>query len=218
MIDDTELEERLHDGLSELGMSLPEGAGVTLAKFLLLLDKWNRAFNLTAVCDPREMVTRHVLDSLTVRPYLYGAAILDAGTGAGLPGIPLAVAEPRRQFVLLDSGGKKVRFVRHVVGELGLRNVEVEHSRVEHYDPAEPFDTIVCRAFASLRELVERCAALCQSGGRLVAMKGRMPADELKCLPRGWVATRVEPIRVPGLVGDRHIVVLERERGTDISV
>lgn len=218
LIDDTELEERLRDGLSELGMVLPEGACGTLVKFLLLLDKWNRAFNLTSVRDPREMVTRHVLDSLTARPYLQGAAILDAGTGAGLPGIPLSVAEPQRQFVLLDSGGKKIRFVRHVVGELALRNVAVVHSRVEHYDPADLFDTVVCRAFASLRELAERCGALCASGGCLVAMKGRMPADELKCLPAGWVASRVEPVQVPGLIGERHIVVLERGPTTEIGV
>ncbi|MBT8445141.1 MAG: 16S rRNA (guanine(527)-N(7))-methyltransferase RsmG [Gammaproteobacteria bacterium] len=210
LLSDTELEERLRDGMRALGASTDDGDAVTLARLLVLLDKWNQAFNLTAVRAPRDMIGRHVLDSLTVRTYLHGMTILDVGTGAGFPGLVLAVAEPQRQFCLLDSGGKKVRFVRHAVAELGLENVEVVHSRVESYAPADSFDTVVCRAFSSLGEFVARCAVHVARGGRLVAMKGRMPQDELAGVPANWSVTRAERVAVPEVPGDRHIIVLER--------
>lgn len=207
---DTELEQRLSDGLQSLGMAPDAGQCETLARFLVLLDKWNKAFNLTAVRDPREMISRHVLDSLTVRPYLLGQSLLDVGTGAGFPGLPLAVTEPQRQFFLLDSGGKKTRFVRHAVAELGIDNAEVVQSRIEDYASPDPFDTVVCRAFSSLPEFVERCGRLAARGGRLLAMKGRMPQAELAHLPQPWVCSEAVPVGVPGLAGERHIIVLER--------
>lgn len=210
MIADTALEESLGDGLASLGIDAAGSESRTLAHFLRLLDKWNKAFNLTAVRDPREMIARHILDSLTALPYLHGLSILDVGTGAGLPGLPLAVVESRRQFVLLDSGGKKTRFVRHAVGELNIGNIDVVRSRVENYRPADPFDTVICRAFASLREFVERCSALVANGGRLVAMKGRLPEAELKALPGPWEVTEAAPVGVPGLAGERNIIVIER--------
>jgi 16S rRNA (guanine527-N7)-methyltransferase len=208
---DNELEGRVRAGLQSLDVDPARGVSAALTHFLLLLEKWNKAFNLTAVRDPQEMVARHLLDSLTARPFLHGATVLDVGTGAGLPGMPLAIIDADRQFFLLDSGGKKTRFVRHAVGELGLRNVEVVQARVEAYVPAEPFDTIICRAFASLREFVCRCGALAASDGRLVAMKGRAPDDELANLPGGWDVAELVPLTVPGLAGERHIVVLERK-------
>jgi 16S rRNA (guanine527-N7)-methyltransferase len=210
LIVEPELHQRVRAALTELGAPDDARQSAKLARFLVLLDKWNKAFNLTAVRDPFEMIARHVLDSLTARPYLHGLSVLDAGTGAGLPGIPLAIAEPRRQFVLLDSGGKKTRFVEHAVGELELNNVEVVRSRAQAYRPADPFDTVICRAFASLREFVERCAGLVANGGRLVAMKGREPRAELALLPGGWRATEIAPVAVPGLAGERHIIVMER--------
>lgn len=209
---DTEFEERLRDGMRAMGVSADGGESAKLALLLALLDKWNKAFNLTAVRDPREMISRHVLDSLAVGPYLHGLSILDVGTGAGFPGIVLAVAEPRRRFTLLDSGGKKVRFVRHAVAELGLENVEVVQSRVEGYEPGDPFDTVVCRAFSSLGDFVDRCAALVARGGRLVAMKGRMPRVELAGIPASWEVVQADPVSVPGISGDRHIIVLERSK------
>lgn len=210
LIADAELEERLRDGLRSLGLAEAGGECAILARFLVLLDKWNKAFNLTAVRDPSEMVSRHVLDSLTVLPYLHGLSVLDVGTGAGLPGIPLAVLAPRRQFVLLDSGGKKTRFVSHAVGELNIGNVEVVQTRVENFVPAVPFDTVVCRAFSSLREFVERCGALVGRGGRLVAMKGRLPRAELSALPAAWDVAESVRVMVPGLAGERHIIIMER--------
>lgn len=210
LIADPALESLLREGLRDLEIDVPDEAATTLARFVALLDKWNKAFNLTAVRDPREMVPRHILDSLSARPFLYGTTILDVGSGAGLPGIPLAIVEPRRQFVLLDSGGKKTRFVRHAVGELAMRNVEAEQSRAEDYRPADPFDTVVCRAFSSLRHFVERAGRLCANRGRLVAMKGRLPRDELAALPATWRAIEVVPVSVPGLIAERHVVVIER--------
>jgi 16S rRNA (guanine527-N7)-methyltransferase len=204
------LQERLAEGLPLVGAAPTNEQVAALVRFLRLLDKWNQAFNLTAVRDPLEMVTRHVLDSVSARPYLHGISILDVGTGAGLPGIPLALMDPQRQFSLLDSGGKKARFVRHAVGELAIGNASVVHGRVEDYEPADPFDTVLCRAFTSIGGFARRCGHLAANGGRLIAMKGRFPEEELAGLPSSWVATNVAAVTVPGLAGDRHIVVLQR--------
>ena len=211
LIADIEVEERLRDGLRAL--ELPHGGteAESLARFLALLEKWNRAFNLTAVREQSEMVARHVLDSLTALPFMYGLSVLDVGTGAGLPGLPLAVMQPQRQFVLLDSGGKKIRFVRHAIGELNLANIEVVQSRVENYVPSDPFDTVICRAFSSLREFVERCGTLTARGGRLVAMKGRLENSDADRLPSPWHVTSTTQVTVPGLIGERHIIVIERK-------
>jgi 16S rRNA (guanine527-N7)-methyltransferase len=205
-----DLEERLMEGLPLVGVAPTDAQIAALARFLRLLDKWNKAFNLTAVRDPLEMVTRHVLDSVSAHSYLYGISILDVGTGAGLPGLPLALMDPQRQFSLLDSGRKKVRFVRHAVGEMAIENVSVVHERVEDYAPADPFDTVLCRAFASIGDFTRRCGHLASKGGRLLAMKGRFPDQELASLPSSWEVTTVAPINIPGLAGDRHIVVLQR--------
>lgn len=205
------IEQQLHDGLAELGLTATPVQITSLTRFLRLLEKWNRAFNLSGIRDPHDMAARHVLDSLTVLPYLHGISILDVGTGAGLPGLPLAVLEPRRHFTLLDSGGKKVRFVRHALGELALANVSVVQERVEAYSPADAFDTVVCRAFTSLGSFARRCGRLAASRGRLVAMKGHFPEDELAESPADWQATEVAAVTVPGLAGQRHVVVLERK-------
>jgi 16S rRNA (guanine527-N7)-methyltransferase len=195
--------------LPALGLPATGPLSGQLARFVALLHKWNQAFNLTGVRDPREMAIRHVLDSLSARPFLAGGRVADVGCGAGLPGIPLALAEPGRQFTLLDSGFKKIRFVRQAVAELGIPNVTAEHRRVEDFHPAVPFDTVTCRAFTSLADFVEGSGHLAGTGGRLLALKGRHPRDELSALPPDWRAT-VTAVTVPELAAERHMVVLER--------
>jgi 16S rRNA (guanine527-N7)-methyltransferase len=180
-----------------------------LLVYLGELAKWNRAYNLTAVRDPQAMVTRHLLDSLTVHPFLRGRRILDAGTGAGLPGIPLALTNPDKQFVLLDSNGKKTRFVQHAVGALGLHNVEVVQARIEQWETTGLFDTVISRAFSSLQDFVVTSGRCINEAGCLLAMKGRQPSEEIEALPDGWAVARIERVNVPGLDAERHIVVLE---------
>jgi len=204
-------EELLKNGLNSLGIAPEEDLVSAMMQFVMLLEKWNRAFNLTGTRAPADIVTRHVLDSISVRPYLTGISVLDVGTGAGLPGLPLALVEDRRLFTLLDSGGKKARFVRHAVAELALNNVAVEQIRVENYSPADPFDSVVCRAFTSLGNFVRHCGRLAVSGGRLLAMKSRIADTELSDLPSGWAVTALEPLEVPGLDARRQVVILERQ-------
>ncbi|MGA9852475.1 MAG: 16S rRNA (guanine(527)-N(7))-methyltransferase RsmG [Gammaproteobacteria bacterium] len=196
----------LLSGLAQLRLELPPDGPVKLLAFIELLAKWNSAYNLTAVREPAEMVNKHLLDSLAVAPFLHDRKILDAGTGAGLPGIPLAVAFPERHFTLLDSNGKKTRFVTHAATTLGLKNVEVVQVRAEDYRPEEPFDTVTSRAFASLTEFLDMTAHLCAPVGRWLAMKGEPPDNELQKLPAGFRLIAVHPIRVPGLDAQRCVV------------
>jgi 16S rRNA (guanine527-N7)-methyltransferase len=204
------LEKSLRDGLISLGVAPSSQETAALAQLLRLLERWNHAFNLTAVRSLDEMVALHVLDSISARPFLRGSSVLDVGTGAGFPGLPLAILEPDRQFSLLDSGGKKARFVRHAVGELGIANVVVVHARAEEYEPDMTFDTIICRAFSSVERFVARCGHLAAEDGRMLAMKGRSPDDELHGLRSPWETTEVAAVKIPGLAVQRHIVILER--------
>lgn len=176
-------------------------------RYLRLLAKWNAAYNLTAVRDPEDMIARHLLDSLVVLPYLAGARVLDIGSGAGLPGIPLAVARPELGFTLLDTNSKKTRFLTQAVGELALNNVEVVHSRVENYRPERKFDTLVSRAFAGIADMLALARHLCAPGGRFLAMKGAYPEEELAAVPAEY-ATEVVALEVPGLKAQRHLVIL----------
>lgn len=204
-----DIDGRLRAGMASLGLE-PAGAGVhTLAQFVSLLVRWNEAFNLTGPCSPGEMVPRHVLDSLTALPFLAGTDVLDIGTGAGLPGIPLAVLDPHRRYTLLDSKGKKTRFVTQAIGELGLDNVAVVQARVEAFAPEQPFDTVITRAFSSLEHFVQSCQHLTAAGGRLVAMKGLYPEEELKPLLRTVTSVEVSSVDVPGLDAERHVVIIE---------
>jgi len=198
----------LQTGLNQLpGPGLRAEQVAKLLVYLDLLQRWNRTYNLTAIRNPLDMVSRHLLDSLSVLPWIHGSRLLDAGAGAGLPGIPLAVARPEMEVVLLDSAGKKVRFLNHVRRELRLDNVSTEQQRLEDYEPEAVFDMVISRAFASLAAFAEAARHLV-GPARLLAMKGRYPADELDAVP-DWVRVEsVEKLAVPGLQEDRHLVIM----------
>jgi 16S rRNA (guanine527-N7)-methyltransferase len=201
----------LESGLAVLGLNLSVLQVDALIEFVELLARWNQSYKLTAVTDRVAMVSRHLLDSLSVMPGLAGRRIADVGSGAGLPGIPLAIARPDLEFVLLDSVGKKTRFMTHAVGRLGLDNVRVARTRVEDYADEVGFDTVVSRAFASLADFVRLAGGLCAPAGRLVAMKGRLKQDELAGLVPGWRIVETQQLAVPGTQGARHLVIMQRD-------
>ncbi len=200
------------EGALTLGQVLSDEQVDLLARLLQELERWNRRINLTAIRDIDEMVSGHVLDSLAVRPLLRGDSVLDIGTGAGFPGLPLAIVEPGVRFVLLDSNGKKISFVREMIGRLELANADAVKARAEDYAPGNRFDTVIARALASLPRLVELSAHLVGEDGQLLALKGRYPAEELEAIKSlsEWEYS-VEPVDVPGLEAHaRHVVRLER--------
>ncbi|WJW75500.1 16S rRNA (guanine(527)-N(7))-methyltransferase RsmG [Thiohalobacter sp. IOR34] len=201
--------QRLAHGLEKLDLGLDDGVAARLMDYVQLLTKWNRVYNLTSVRKPQDMVARHILDSLVVLPYLEGPRLLDIGTGAGLPGMVLAIARPDWEVVMLDSSNKKLRFVRQAVAELGLDNASVEHVRLEDYRPAQPFDSLISRAFSSLQELHEQGRRLCTPAGRIHAMKGVYPVAEMEVLTDPDVVEDVLPLRVPGLDAERHLVIMK---------
>ena len=198
--------------LAALPGTLPEAAAPALVTLIEELARWNRKVNLTAIRDRDEMVTHHVLDSLVVRPLLEGGRILDVGTGPGFPGLPLAIAEPDRNFTLIDSNQKKIAFVEHAARTLGLSNVTAVKARGEDYAPGHRFDTVIARALASLPRLLEIAGHHVGEGGVFVALKGRYPAEELEAVPAPW-SHEVKEIDVPGLAkGSRHAVLMRRRR------
>ena len=199
----------LGQGIDELGLSLGHEAFDAMLAYVNLMIKWNRVYNLTAVRDPKQIVRRHILDSLVVVPHLHGQRVLDVGSGGGLPGIPLSLACPDRTFTLLDSNGKKTRFLTQARVELGLDNVEVVKARIEQYRPAQPFDTIVSRAFSSVGEMAANTVAHCADGGRIIAMKGIYPVAEMENLPHTVRLREAVPVQVPGLDAARNLIVLE---------
>lgn len=205
--------ERLLAGAQALGVALTAAQADALLRLLDELARWNRAYNLTAVTDPDAMLTHHLLDSLAASPDLAGARVADIGCGAGFPGLPLAIVHPDVRFTLIDSVAKKIRFVGHCARTLGLANVTALHGRAERLAAAGPFDTVVARACAALPALVAIAAPLCGAATRLVAMKGRYPADELAALPAGWRLESARAVAVPGLGAERHILRLARVPG-----
>ena len=198
----------LSQGLAALGLRLTQEQKEALLAYLQLLEKWNRHYNLTAIRDPKAMLAKHVLDSLSIWPYVQGRQILDVGSGAGLPGIPLAIACPERQFTLLDSSTKKFRFLMQAAIELGLFNLTAVGNRIQDYRPPHLFDTVVARAFAKLAEFVALAGPLCQPGGELLALKGVFPEKELEELPATFKVVEVCALSVPEINAQRHLVRL----------
>jgi len=204
------LAQQLAQGVLQLGFTLPAGAQQRLLEYLALLQKWNRVYNLTAVREAPRMVSQHLLDSLAVAPHVGAATLLDVGSGAGLPGIPLALALPDSRVTLLESSHKKAAFLKQAAMELKLRNVEVVCERVEAWQPPADFEVVISRAFSDLAEFVSLAGRHAAAGGRLVAMKGVHPYEEIEQLPQGWQLQQVIPLTVPGLRAQRHLVTLIR--------
>ena len=205
----TALRDDLHHGLAALDLDA-EALAPRLLAYLALLDRWNRTYNLTAIRDPREMVTRHLLDSLAMQPFVEDGNLADLGTGPGLPGIPLAIARPGLQVTLVESNGKKARFLREAVRSLGLSNARVAESRAEALDEPSAYAAITARALDVLAGIIEVGGHLLQPGGRLLAMKGVRPDEEIAALPSGWSVEAMHPLVVPGLQGERHLVVVRK--------
>lgn len=199
--------QRLLCGLQALDLLLSESQIEALLNFVQLIEKWNKAYNLTAVREPSEMIGLHLLDSLAILPHLKSPRIADIGTGAGLPGIPLAICRPDCHFTLIDSNSKKTRFVQQVILELKLKNVDVEHARVETFRPQWLFDSVLARAFTDMPEMIRLTRHLLAVEGVLLAMKGQAPVKELAELGVGY---EVIPLAVPGIEAERCLIRIER--------
>lgn len=195
----------LKNGLKQLGLSMPAEQQKRMLAFLTFLQQWNRAYNLTAIHDIDKMVTYHVLDSLSIAPYLTGNRIIDVGTGAGFPGIPLAFFYPKKQLTLLDSNGKKTRFLIQAKAAFAIDNIDIIHSRVERYHTEPCFDTVIFRAVKPIQEMIDQTSHLCCKNGHFFAMKAGYPTEELKAISK--LAT-VQALTVPGLDAQRHLVIL----------
>ncbi len=198
----------LRAGASTFGLQLSDAQVHACDVLLHELNDWNQRINLTAIRDPQQQITKHLLDSFSIHSYLQGSRIADVGTGAGFPGLPLALINPGKQFTLIDSINKKLRFVQHSAQAMKLNNVSVVHTRAETYQPEQKFDCVVSRALSSVENFIDWCGHLCVPGGKLLAMKGRYPDDELKSLPKPWKLIAVHVIQVAGLDEQRHLVEL----------
>ncbi|WP_439257478.1 16S rRNA (guanine(527)-N(7))-methyltransferase RsmG [Lonepinella sp. BR2271] len=205
-----QLSEKLETLLKSTALSITDQQKSQLVQLVLLLHKWNKAYNLTSVRDPQYMLVKHILDSLVVSPYLQGSRFIDVGTGPGLPGLPLAIINPDKQFYLLDSLGKRISFIRNAVRELGLTNVEPVLSRVEEFTPDHLFDGVLSRAFASLKDMTDWCHHLPHENGLFYALKGQYHQEEVQQLSAEFSIQQVIPLQVPELVGERHLVLLKK--------
>ncbi|MBL4262511.1 16S rRNA (guanine(527)-N(7))-methyltransferase RsmG [Vibrio fluvialis] len=198
--------------IAQTDLEVSEHQREQLVGYVELLNKWNKAYNLTSVRDPMEMMVKHILDSIVVSPLLVGERFIDVGTGPGLPGIPLAIMNPEKSFVLLDSLGKRIRFIKQVLHELKIANVTPVQSRVEDYDGEEGFDSVLSRAFASITDMVEWCHHLPRAHtGVFLALKGLLPQEEIAQLPEWCSVTDIKALNVPELEGERHLVILSRK-------
>lgn len=205
------LSQQLSSLIEKTSLAVTDQQIQLLVQYVELLNKWNKAYNLTSVRDPNEMLVKHIMDSLMVGEVIHGDSFIDVGTGPGLPGIPLAILYPERNFVLLDSLGKRITFLRQVVFQLKLKNVQPVQSRVEAYQPETPFDGVLSRAFSSLNDMVSWCHHLiAEEQGRFFALKGQFPEDEIALLPDDIELITSHQIEVPKLVGERHVLELKK--------
>ncbi|MCW8995294.1 MAG: 16S rRNA (guanine(527)-N(7))-methyltransferase RsmG [Psychromonas sp.] len=202
--------QQLQKMLEQTDLQVTDFQQNQLVQLVELLDKWNKAYNLTSVRDPQQMLVKHVMDSIVVSPYLQGQRLIDVGTGPGLPGLPLAILNPDKQFVLLDSLGKRLRFIRQAVLALGLKNVEFVQSRVEEYQPEEKFDVVLSRAFASLEDMLFWCKHLTNEKGHFLALKGQFPEQEIAQLDKQFKFIESISLHVPNLEGERCLVKVKR--------
>ncbi len=209
-VPDSDLHQQICQGADKLSLTLTDRQADLLTRYVELLAKWNKAYNLTAIRDPKEMVSRHILDSLSIVPHITGSHILDVGSGPGLPGVILAIMFPEKKITTLDSNGKKTRFMTQARLDLKLDNLQVAHSRVETFQTEQLFDAITSRAFSSLVDMVEGTKHLLSPSGVYLAMKGLYPEEELKALTNRFDIRLLacEPLRVPNTEGDRHLVIL----------
>ncbi|WOD08928.1 16S rRNA (guanine(527)-N(7))-methyltransferase RsmG [Marinomonas sp. GJ51-6] len=203
--------DTIQKGALEMGASLSDETIQTLVHYLAMLEKWNKAYNLTAIRDVEQMITLHLLDSLATLPYITGEKIIDVGTGSGLPGMVLAICYPDKQFTLLDSNGKKTRFLTQVKMELGINNVTVANERVEKHAHQGEYDHVISRAFASLQDMINWTLPLPKETGNFLAMKGVYPSDEIAALPKEVDVILTEPLNVPNIQAERHMVVMTRK-------
>lgn len=194
-----------------MGASLSDNTIQSLVRYLAMLEKWNKAYNLTAIRDVEQMISLHLLDSLATLPYITGDKIIDVGTGPGLPGMVLAICYPEKRFTLLDSNGKKTRFLTQVKMELGIDNVTVENERVEKHAHQGEYDHVISRAFASLQDMINWTLPLPSDTGNFLAMKGVYPTEEIAALPKEVDLVSVEPLNVPNIQAERHMVVMTRK-------
>ena len=215
MPDHAQLKASLQDGLASLGLNPDAHQQEALITYLILLDKWNKAYNLSGIKKIEQMVSYHLLDSLAIVSFLeskQAEVLLDVGTGAGLPGIPLAIFFPHKRFLLLDSNGKKTRFLFQAVTQLGLKNISVFHDRIEHFQSQEQIDIVLCRAFAPLERLVEQASQFLDTGSEIMAMKGQLPKAEIDALPSTVTVKQINEFSVPGVEGSRHLITIGQTR------
>jgi 16S rRNA (guanine527-N7)-methyltransferase len=204
------LKARLLAGAQDMGVDLDGAQAEAMLRLTGELREWNKRINLTAITGPADMVDKHLLDSLSVQPLLHGRRVADIGTGAGFPGLPLAIVNPRRSFTLIEATGKKCLFVRHAVELLAIENVEVVQARAENWKPKALFDCVIARALGKLADFVRVAGHLCARDGRMLAMKGRHPTAEMHALPAGWRVLALHDLRVPGLAAERCVVEIGR--------
>ncbi|UGA54803.1 16S rRNA (guanine(527)-N(7))-methyltransferase RsmG [Vibrio sp. VB16] len=205
------LDNKLDLLIDKTNLVVSEQQRSQLVRYVEMLDKWNKAYNLTSVRDPMDMLVKHILDSIMVSPHLHGNRLIDVGTGPGLPGIPLAIMNPEKEFYLLDSLGKRIRFIKQVTHELDIKNVTTIQSRVEQFQPEEKFDIVLSRAFASMSDMVNWCHHLPKpETGRFFALKGQLSQDEIEQLPEWCNVIEVKALNIPELEGERHLVTLAK--------